>query len=114
MKVLKRLKVNKASDPMGLVNELFKPGVAGSDLVNSVLTLCNMIKSELRIPKFVELTNITSIYKNKGSKLDLDNDRGIFTVTLRSIIDNLICDEYNETIDGNMSDSVSGNNERLV
>ena len=116
LKVLKKLKMNKASDPMGLVNELFKPGVAGSDLVNSVLTLCNMIKSELRIPKFVELTNITSIYKNKGSKLDLNNDRGIFTVTcLRSIIDKLIYDEYYETIDGNMSDSnVGGRKKRSI
>ena len=42
LKVMKKLKVNKAADPLGLVNELFKPGVAGSDLVNSVLTLCNM------------------------------------------------------------------------
>ena len=46
LKVLKNLKVNKATDPVGLVSELFKPGVAGSDVVSSVLTLCNMIKYE--------------------------------------------------------------------
>ena len=81
LKVLKKLKTNKATDPVGLINELFKPGVAGSDLFNSLLTLCNMVKSECKIPKFVELTNITSIFKNRGSKQDLDNDRGIFSVT---------------------------------
>ena len=81
-KVLKQLKVNKATDPVGLVTDLFKPGVAGSDLASSVLTLCNMIKDESKIPDFMELTNITSIYKKKGSRLELNNDRGIFTVTV--------------------------------
>ena len=115
-KVMKNLKVNKAADPMGLVSELFKPGVAGKDLENSVLTLCNMIKSECKIPKFMELTNITSIYKNKGSKLDLNNDRGIFTVTcLRAIVDKLIYNDYYETIDSNMSDSnVGGRHNRSI
>ena len=110
------LKVNKAADPVGLISELFKPGVAGEDLVNSMLTLCNMIKAECEIPKFVELTNITSIYKNKGSKLDLENDRGIFTVTmLRAIVDKLIYNDKYETIDRNMSDSnVGGRHNRSI
>ena len=56
-KVMKKLKVNKVTDPVGLVTELFKPGVAGSDMVNSVLTLCNMIKEECKIPDFVQMTN---------------------------------------------------------
>ena len=92
--VMKKLKTNKATDPVGLVSELFKPGVAGSDLVQSTLSLCNLIKRECQIPKFVELANITSIYKNKGSKQDLNNDRGIFSVTcFRSMVDNLV---YND------------------
>ena len=53
-KVLRNLKTKKAADPVGLVNELFKPGVAGSDLVKSTLMICNMMKSEIRIPKFAE------------------------------------------------------------
>ena len=68
MKVLKSLKVNKASDPVGLVNELFKPGVAGEDLIQSILTLCNMMKEECQTPAFIELANITSILKNKGNR----------------------------------------------
>ena len=116
LKVLKKLKTNKATDPVGLINELFKPGVAGSDLFNSLLTLCNMVKSECKIPKFVELTNITSIFKNRGSKQDLDNDRGIFSVTcVRSIIDKLIYNDYYPTIDSNMSDSnVGGRQNRSI
>ena len=63
-RVLKKLKVNKATDPVGLIRELFKPGVAGLDMVNSVFKLCNMIKYECKIPEFLELTNVTSIYKD--------------------------------------------------
>jgi hypothetical protein len=115
-KVMKKLKVNKATDPVGLVSELLKPGVAGCDVVNSVLTLCNMIKGECKIPEFVQLTNITSIYKNKGSRQDLNSDRGIFTVTcLRSIVDKLIYNDYYDIIDSNMSDSnVGGRHNRSI
>ena len=113
VKVMKRLKTNKAADPVGLIHELFKPGVAGSDLVNSLVTLCNMIKNECKVPKFVEITNITSIFKNKGSKQDLNNDRGIFTVScLRSIIDKLIYNKFYETIDTNMSDANVGGRQK--
>ena len=77
-RVLKKLKVNKATDTVGLISEFFKPGVAGHDMVNSVFKLCNMIKYECKIPEFLELTNVTSIHKKKGSRQDLNNDRGIF------------------------------------
>ena len=114
--VMKKLKVKKATDPVGLVSELFKPGVAGSDLVKSLLTLCNMMKKECKIPKFAELTDITSIYKNKGSKLDLDNDRGIFSVTwLRSMVDKLAYNDVYDVVDSNMSDSnVGGRKNRSI
>ena len=36
-KVLYSLKNNKCRDPGGLINELFKPGVIGSDLLFSLL-----------------------------------------------------------------------------
>ena len=113
---MKKLKVRKATDPVGLVSELFKPGVAGSDLVNSLLTLCNMMKKECKIPKFAELTDITSIYKNKGNKQDLNNDRGIFSVTcLRSIVDKLVYNDVYDVVDSNMSDSnVGGRKNRSI
>ena len=116
IKVTKNLKSNKASDPMGLVNELFKPGVAGLDLQQSLLMLCNKVKNECAIPAFMELTNITSIFKNKGNKTDLNNDRGVFNVmTVRSIIDNLIYSDFYDIMDGNMSDSnVGGRKNRNI
>ena len=116
IKVTKKLKTKKAADPKGLVNELFKPGVAGKDLEQSLLMLCNKVKAECAIPAFLELTNITSIFKNKGSKTDLNNDRGVFNVmTVRSVIDNLIYNDFYSIIDNNMSDSnVGGRKERNI
>ena len=55
------------------------------------------------------LSNITSIYKNKGSRLSLENDRGIFIrTTLRKILDKLINADNIEHIDHNMSESNIG------
>ena len=61
------------------------------------------------------MTNISSIFK-KGSKLDLNNDRGVFNVmTVRSIIDNLMYNDLYETIDNSMSDSnVGGRKNRNI
>ena len=109
MKVLKSLKTKKTMDPVGLINELFKPPVAGRDVINSLLILSNKVRDEIEIPEFLELTDISSIYKNKGSKNDLNNDRGIFNVvTVRSIIDKLINTDIYDVVDSNMSDSNVG------
>ena len=109
MKVLKKLKKNKSADSEGLIYELFRPEVIGGNLLYSLLMLCNKVKSEMTIPDFITNTNITSIYKNKGNKNDLENDRGIFGVTkVRSIIEKLIYEEVYEKIDKTMSDSNVG------
>ena len=108
-KVQKSLKLRKYADPVGLINELFKPGVAGCDLIKSLILLSNKSKDECEIPDFVQLSNITSIYKNRGSKSDLDSDRGVFNVaTVRSIIDKLVYNDYYDLVDMNMSDSNVG------
>ena len=44
MTVLKQLGKDKARDPEGLTNELFKEGVAGDDLLKAILMLMNLIK----------------------------------------------------------------------
>ena len=90
-KVLKQLKNNKSRDPMGLANELFKPINAGEDLKIATLKLVNQIKTTQEFPDILKQCNITSLYKNKGSRKDIENYRGIFRVTiLRSIIDKCI------------------------
>lgn len=115
-KALKRLKRNKARDPMGWTNEIFKPDIAGRDLLESLLKLLNSIKNEYKVPKFLVTPDITTIYKNKGEKCDLTNDRGVFKLSvIRTILDTLIyLDKYDE-IDRNMSDSnIGGRKKRNI
>ena len=108
-KVLKSLKSNKATDPILMINELFKEGYIGQDLQYALLLLCNGMKTNLYVPDFMMKQNISTIFKNKGSRLDLKNDRGIFILTsLRRILDNLIYQDKYGDIDANMSDSNVG------
>ena len=100
-KVLKSLKNNKTQDPSGMINELFKQGCIGDDLKIALLGLFNGIKAHQFIPTFMSLSNITSIFKNKGSRLEMKNERGIFIL---NVLDKLIY----EGIDSNMSDSNAG------
>ena len=106
-KVLKTLKNNKARDEHGHIYELFKYG--GVSLKLSLLKLFNCIKSQQTYPTILQKSNITSFWKKKGDKLDLDNDRGVFNVSkVRSILDKLIYNDIYSTIDSNMSNSNIG------
>ena len=107
--VLSSLKCNKSRDPHGLVNDLFKPGVIGKDLKSSLLVMLNQIKGKCQIPEFVKWANITSLYKGKGDRLDITNERGIFIVSvLRGMLMKLVYNDKYDIIDGNMSDSNVG------
>ena len=95
---------------------MFKPDVIGCDLFDSLLNIVNRAKEQVQIPRQIRLTKITSIYKKKGEKCDLKNDRGVHSVTkIRSIIDKLLyMDKYKE-IDRNMSDcNVGGRRNRSI
>ena len=108
-KVLKSLKNNKTRDPNGMINEIFKPGIIGTDLEIGLLDLFNQIKENLFVPEFMNSQNITSIYKSKGSRMDMNNERGIFILTtLKKILDKLIYFDNFEDIDRHMSDSNIG------
>ena len=107
--VLKKLKNNKARDPFGLINELFKIGAIGDDLKESLFLMCYKIRDNLEIPELLKFANITSIYKGKGAKNDLQNERGIFSINIfRSLILKLIYNDEYDNIDKNMSDSNVG------
>ena len=70
-KVILKLKKNKSRDAHGMINELFKSGVGGTDIENSLLLMFKKIKEEISFPEFMEFVNIIGIYKGKGSKMDL-------------------------------------------
>ena len=101
-KVLKVLKANKARDAHGHVYELFKHG--GESLKRSILKLFNLVKKHQVYPDILQPSNISSFYKLKGSKDDVNNDRGVFNVVkLRTILDKLILNDKYDIIDGSMS-----------
>ena len=73
--VMRSLKNGKARDPLGYTNELFK--VEGRDLVKSLTVMMNKVKQTQTMPKPFIIKNVSAIHKKKGSRQDLDNDRGI-------------------------------------
>ena len=106
-KAIKSLKRNKTSD--GLINEIFMEDCAGEDMEEALLLLFNGIKETQEFPSYIQRQNITTIYKNKGSQMEMENDRGIFILSsLRKILDKLIYLDKFEEIDGNMSSSNIG------
>ena len=67
------------------------------------------MKTENFIPEFMRLADVVAIYKGKGEKSSLENDRGILLVTIfRSILMRLIYEDEYEKIDFSMSDSQVG------
>ena len=92
-----------------MLNELFKPGIIGDDLKVSTLSLINNVKSQLFVPWNMQLSNITIIYKSKGSRLSMQSARGIFVPTvLRKIQDKMTYLDKNPDLELNMSYSNIG------
>ena len=75
----------------------------------SLLRLLNKVKQTQTYPTIFRTSNISSIWKKKKEKSDLNNDRGIFCVNkIRSILDKLIYNDFYEIIDSSMSCSNIG------
>ena len=107
--VIKSLKKNQTRDPSGLINELFLPGVMGQDMKSAIISLMNGVRQTGYFPPYMELADICTIYKLKGSRLDMSSDPGIFILlVLRNFFDKLIYrDKYDDIANG-MSDSNIG------
>ena len=107
--VLKYLKKNKAGDALGYINELFRPEVCGENLKLAILKLMNLIKQKQEYPTCLELCNISSIFKKKGSKNNFGQYRGIFIVLIfRAILERLIYNDEYCNIDQNLTDANVG------
>ena len=107
--VCSKLKSGKARDRDDLIYELFNPAVCGDDMSLSLEKMFNRIKKNLGIPQFLQKVAITSLYKNKGSKSDFSNQRGVFNVSkVRSILDKMVYGDVYEIIDQELSYSNIG------
>ena len=108
---IQKLKNNKCKDPHGHINELYKN--MGEDALISLLNLMNRIKEELIIPNKLNLSNVSTLYKGKGSKQNVINLRGIFKLPIvRNILDRLVCFDEQETVAENMGYFQVGNQKR--
>ena len=107
-KVLEGLKMKKARGPDELSRTIFRKSVIGTDLKESLLQMFNKLKDAGKVPDFMKNAIVTTIPK-KGTKLKLENERGIFLVnTIRSILMRLIFNEKYSVFDSHMSDSNVG------
>ena len=75
-KVKKHLKKGKASGRDNLPAEVFIEG--GQKLEESVVQMFNLIKAESSMPHQWTQVQISTMYKNKGPRKRLVNQRGIF------------------------------------
>ena len=80
------------------------------------MKLANKMKDQLVTPDIMKPANITSIYKNKGERSDLNNERGLFGLkTVQTIVEKLIYHDEYETIDESMSDcNIGSRKERNI
>ena len=106
-RAIKSMKNKKCRDAQGLINDLFKPGVAGNDFKVSLLSLLNYTNKYLEIPQMMKNVNIALIPKPGKRKLEhIENHRGIFLINkFRSLLMKLVLNDKYSIIDDFMSDS---------
>ena len=106
-KVIKELKLGKASDIQGWCNEMLKWG--GEDMKKSLRSMLNEVLKTKCIPTEWEKFKIKSIYKNKGSRHELKNRRGIFiTSVLSKVMEKILLNRNNQAIDKGITESQCG------
>ena len=102
LEAIKKLKKKKAADQDGMKNEMIISG--GKDLLNSIIAMFNKILKEKEIPSKWENMRIKSIYKNKGSKAEMKNRRGLFiTNIIGKLYEKVIAIRNTETIERYLS-----------
>ena len=106
---MQETQIRKSPDGDDFIFELFKPDLAGNDLLVSLMKMFNGIKQTLIIPNFLQSMTITSLYKSKGIKSDFANQRGIFNLSkVRSIMDKVLYDDVYDPVDAELSYSNIG------
>ena len=92
-----------------MISEILKSKMVGTDLKKAVFDLMNIVLKTFFIPEKMQYADITSIFKLKGSRMSLANDRGIFILgVLKKICDKLLYLDKYPDLEANMSDSNIG------
>ena len=75
MRAKTKLKMNKANDLSGGKNDFIRP--AGKDLESSIFLMLNEVVRHVAMPNEWECMKIKSIYRGKGNKKEMNNQRDI-------------------------------------
>ena len=79
-RAIRQLTCGKAGDGDNWTNEMIRNG--GEEMSNSIRKMYNKISKERELPKQWEKMKIRSIFKNKGSRKEMKNRRGIFLTNI--------------------------------
>ena len=94
--VIKSLKNKKSPGLDEVTNEILK--YAGEGLLHELVNVMNDIKNDTGSPEQWDKVLITAIFKNKGSKRELVNYRGIFLSScISKLCEKLIVQRHEET-----------------
>ena len=78
-----------------------------------MLCLVNRIKEEIIVPDLLKLSNVSTLYKGKGSRRDVLNLRGIFKLPIvRNILDRLISLDDQQQVNESMGQFQVGNQQK--
>ena len=106
-KVIATLKDKKAAE---IPNEIYKH--AGTGLITEITRVLNWIKNNVNTPKQWNKVLIATLFKNKGSKKNLVNFRGVFlTASLSKLFEKLVKlrhDTTFESVRSNQNGATSG------
>ena len=81
-RALKAVQKRKAAGICGIPPELLKYG--GADMIREMTKMFNVFLEEERVPDEWKKAIIIPLFKNKGSKLDCGNYRGISLISVPS------------------------------
>ena len=104
---LRKMKKKHTRDRQGMSNAMIK--MMGKDFRDSLHILINKIEENPVIPYEWNEMEILSFHKNKGSKLELENRRGIFiTNTISKLFEKIRSGKINEKLNSKISEFQCG------
>ena len=96
-KIIESLLNKKAAGLDGIFNEVLK--AAGRSMIMALVAVLNLIKNELVTPEQWDQVQITTLFKNSGSRKLLVNFRGIFlSVCVSKLFEKLVKSRINDKL----------------
>ena len=93
-----KMKKGTSPDAFGMYADVIIK--SGDGIMEPLLQVMNLIKSSCKIPETWRQVLITMIYKNKGSRMDLEKYRGIFlTVIVSKVFERMLQTRMEKNLD---------------